>query len=62
IQKITKFKRSEIISCKFTSITDTSIAREEWCIESGYAEKQELLCQKTIKIEFEHYCNSDLPW
>ncbi|CAG9539567.1 unnamed protein product [Cercopithifilaria johnstoni] len=34
----------------------------EWCDNSGYAEKPELVCQKPIKIEPEHYYNCDLLW
>ncbi|MCP9262555.1 hypothetical protein DINM_005927 [Dirofilaria immitis] len=34
----------------------------EWYDESGYAEKPELICQKPLKIEPEHYYNCDLLW
>ncbi|EFO22302.1 hypothetical protein LOAG_06185 [Loa loa] len=34
----------------------------EWYDDSGYAEKPELVCQKPIKIEPEHYYNCDLLW
>lgn len=34
----------------------------EWRDDSGYAEKPELVCQKPIKIEPEHYYNCDLLW
>ncbi|VDK87509.1 unnamed protein product [Litomosoides sigmodontis] len=34
----------------------------EWRDESGYAERPELVCQKPIKIEPEHYYNCDLLW
>ncbi|KAK6107941.1 CRAL/TRIO domain family protein [Brugia pahangi] len=34
----------------------------EWRDDSGYAEKPELVCQKPIKIEPEHYYNCDSLW